>query len=327
MKEAFKEISHFDIHSESIQVTISRLGAAIESLKIKGKDGRWRDVCLHFDSPIERIKSGTYCGAVIGRVSNRIAKGEFTLNGTTHYLTKNDGENTLHGGADGFDRRYFDVDATYGEEYRSMAICSNDGDQGFPGTLVMRVEFMVKGMSLEVHFTAKSYEDTVWAPTIHPYFRLGEEETVDETYLQIYSDAYTPMDKHQIPTGEIRSVEGTPFYFRAPKKIGRDIGDRALMATNGYDHNFVLRDRHAATAYHEASGIRMDIFTDMPGLHFYSGNFLKGLTGTHQLRPREGFALEPQFFPNAVNIPAFASPVLRKGDQKSYFVRYQFSFL
>lgn len=324
MKEAFKEISRFVIQSESIQVTISRLGAAIESLKIKGKDGTWRDVCLHFDSPIERIKSGTYCGAVIGRVSNRIAKGKFALNGTTHYLTKNDGENTLHGGADGFDRRYFDVAPRSGGDYLSMVICSNDGDQGFPGTLVMCVEFMVMEMSLEVRFTAISDEDTVWAPTIHPYFRLGDEETVDETHLQIYADAYTPMDKHQIPTGEIRSVEGTPFDFREPKKIGRDIGDRALMATNGYDHNFVLRDCHAATVYHEICGIRMDIFTDMPGLHFYSGNFLKGFTGTHQLCPREGFALEPQFFPNAVNIPAFASPILRKGESKSFYIRYEF---
>ena len=327
MKEALDKSSNFILQSGDIEVKISRLGGAIESLKIKGRENVWRDVCLHFDSPIERIKSDTYAGAVIGRVSNRIAGGKFSLGGRTYFLSRNDGENTLHGGKDGFDRRCFEVDPSSKESYLSMMICSNDGDQGFPGKLIMRVEFMVSIMSLEVHFTAISDEDTVWAPTLHPYFCLGDEDTIDETYLQIYADAYTPMDNHQIPTGEIRSVGGTPFDFRKLKKIGADIGNEALIPTNGYDHNFVLRDDHAATAYNEKSGITMDIYTDMPGLHFYSGNFLKGNVGTHELSPREGFALEPQFFPNAANVPSFLQPVLKKGTVQSHYIRYVFGIM
>lgn len=324
MSETLNDRPCLVIQSEGVQTTISRLGGAIESLKIKGKDSRWRDVCLHFDSPIERIKSGTYCGAVIGRVSNRIAKGEFTLNGTTYFLTKNDGKNTLHGGMDGFDKRLFGRERD-GEHTLVLSLVSSDGDQGFPGTLLLRVCYTVDDSALTVRFSAVSDEDTVWAPTIHPYFNLGED--VEDTYLQIHADSYTPMDKYQIPTGEVVSVKGTPFDFRKPKKIGADIGDRALVATNGYDHNFVLHSEHAATAYSEKSGITMDIYTDMPGLHFYSGNFLKGNVGTRELSPREGFALEPQFFPNAVNIPRFLQPALKKGERRTYFIRYKFGFM
>ncbi len=324
MEKSFKDkdISRFVIQSEGIQATISRLGGAIESLQIKGKDGTWREVCLHFDSPIERIKSDTYAGAVIGRVCNRIAEGKFSLNGRTYFLPRNDGKNTLHGGKDGFDKRLFNREG-YEPHALTLSLLSSDGDQGFPGMLLLRVFYTAEGSSLTVRFSAVSDEDTVWAPTIHPYFNFGEG--IDETYLQIYADSYTPMEGRQIPTGEIRSVEGTPFDFRKPKKIGEEIGDEILKPTHGYDHNFVLRDNHAATAYSEKSGVKLDIYTDMPGLHFYSGNFLKGNTGTHELVPREGFALEPQFFPNAVNIKKFLQPILRKGERKTYFIRFTFT--
>ena len=328
MEKSFKDkdISRFVIQSEGIQATISRLGGAIESLKNKGKDGEWREVCLHFDSPIERIKSDTYAGAVIGRVCNRIAEGKFPLNGRTYFLPRNDRKNTLHGGRDGFDKRLFNRER-YEPHTLTLSLISSDGDQGFPGTLLLRVSYIAEGSSFTVRFSAVSDEDTVWAPTIHPYFRLDDEATIDETYLQIYANSYTPMDGRQIPTGEIVPVEGTPFDFRMPKKIGEEIGDEILKPTHGYDHNFVLRDGHAATAYSQKSGVKMDIYTDMPGLHFYSGNFLRGNTGTHTLSPREGFALEPQFFPNAVNIPNFVQPILRHGVEKTHFIRYDFGFV
>lgn len=312
---AKSEVTHI-IGNEFLTVAVSNLGAAIRSLRLGG-----RELCLGFLSQKARIESGTYCGAVIGRVANRIADGQFILNGTTYSLTKNDGENTLHGGVNGFDRRFFDV--AYPNGILTMTLCSPDGDQGFPGTLHLRVEFVLERMSLTVRFTADGDADTVWAPTIHPYFCLGSESTVDDTYLQIFADAYTPMDGRQIPTGEIRSVAGTPFDFRKPKRIGEDVGAEALRATNGYDHNFVLRSGHAARAYRDG-GISLDIYTDMPGLHFYSGNYLNGFDGTHDLHPREGFALEPQFFPNAVNTPAFKQPILEQGREKTYFIRYEF---
>lgn len=329
MKEEFKVlyndhyITFHTIRNESIEACVSDLGAAIEYLRIKMPDGSWRDVCLRYGWPTDRIASETYGGAVIGRVANRIADGKFTLNGTTYPLTVNDGPNTLHGGSDGFDRRFFFA-ATQGDSALEMIITSPDGDQGFPGTLTMRVKFVLDGMSLAVSFTAISDKDTVWAPTLHPYFRLSDEDTIDDTYLQIHADFYTPMDKHQIPTGAICSVAGTPFDFRAPKQIGADINSKLLKSTSGYDHNFVLCDNHAATAYNKGSGVKMDIYTNMPGLHFYSGNFLKGNALTHKISSREGFALEPQFFPNAVNTPGFKQPILKANEQKTYYIKYMF---
>lgn len=332
MNEKFEElyngryIEFFTIRNENIEVIISNLGAAIEQLHIKMPDGSWRDVCLRYRWPTDRIASDTYSGAVIGRVANRIAGGKFTLNGTTYSLMKNEGENTLHGGGNGFDKQFF-YPVPHDKSNLKMIISSLDGDQGFPGTLTMHVEYVLDGLSLTVHFCAFSSKDTVWAPTIHPYFHFGCEKTIAETYLQIYADSYTPMDKHQIPTGEILSVERTPLDFRKPKKIGTDLRHEFLTATNGYDHNFVLRDGHAATVYHENSGIRMDIYTDMPGLHFYSGNFLNGKGATCELSSYEGFALEPQFFPNAVNTPNFTQPFLKRGETKKYFIKYDFGFL
>lgn len=305
------------IGNEFLTVAVSNLGASIQSIRLGG-----RELCLGFLSQEERIKSGTYCGAVIGRVANRIAEGKFIMNGRVYSLSQNDGENTLHGGSDGFDRRYFA--ATYPNGILTMTLTSEDGDQGFPGELKLRVEYILDQTSLTVRFSAESDADTVWGPTIHPYFRLGDEDTINETYLKIDADTYTPMDERQIPTGEVRSVIGTPFDFRSEKQIGKEIDAAELRRTNGYDHNFVLRSGHAATAFNERSGIKIDVYTDMPGLHFYSGNFLGGFTGTRTLRPHEGFALEPQFFPNAVNIPAFKQPYLRAGESKSYFIRYEF---
>lgn len=309
----------YNISNGFLSVDISNIGASIQSINLKG-----RELCLGFSQQKDRLDGDTYGGAVIGRVANRIADGKFTLNGTTYFLTKNEGDNTLHGGKFGFDRYTFEIDPNSAPDYISMAVCSPDGDQGFPGKLVMRVEYILEGLSLTVSFTAVSDKDTVWAPTLHPYFRLGGEDTIDDTYLQIYADFYTPMDARQIPTGAICSVDGTPFDFRTPKKIGADIGSPILNPTGGYDHNFVLRGNRAATAYNKGSGVKMDIYTDMPGLHFYSGNFLKGNNNGKALYPREGFALEPQFFPNAINTPAFKQPVLKANDRKTYYIKYVF---
>ncbi len=312
------------IENDNLSVEISNRGASIRSIRFAG-----RELTLGFSSQSNRIKSNTYSGAVIGRVANRIADGKFTLNGTTYSLSRNDGENTLHGGAIGFDQRLFSVQ-TLDTTSLVMTLNSPDGDQGFPGNLTLRVEFVLDGASLTVRFSAVCDKDTFWAPTIHPYFRLGTEQTVDETYLQINADSYTPMGAGQIPTGEITAVEGTPFDFRQAKKIGKDIQSVQLQPTSGYDHNFVLRhsaNECAALAFNESSGIKMEVFTDMPGLQFYSGNFLHGFNGTHDLIPREGFALEPQFFPDAVNTPSFPQPLLNKDKIKSYFIRYKFGLL
>ena len=312
------------IKNDKLSVGISKLGASICSIRFLG-----RELSLGFSSQSRRIKSNTYSGAIIGRVANRIADGKFMLNGTTYSLSRNDGENTLHGGKIGFDQRLFSVQIL---DMTSLAMTLNspDGDQGFPGMLTMRVKFSVVGTELRIDFSAVCDKDTFWAPTIHPYFRLGDDKTVDKTYLAINADYYTPIDANLIPTGEIRSVAGTPFDFRNPKEIGADIGSNELKRTKGYDHNFVLNNErkvekdYVAKAFDKSSGIEMEIYTDLPGLQFYSGNYLKGFSNSHYIQPHEGFALEPQFFPNAVNTPIFKQPLLKKAEFKSYFIKYRF---
>lgn len=328
MQDIVNYEKHYYIGNDKLNVALSNYGASIVSIRFYE-----RELCLGFILKDERIKSGTYSGAVIGRVANRIANGEFTLNGTTYHLSQNDGNNTLHGGENGFDRMCYVAemdDNLPGNKSITMIGVSADGDQGFPGTLTTRVKFSVEDAELRIDFSAVSDKDTVWSPTIHPYFCLGDDKTVDKTYLTINADYYTPIDANLIPTGEIRSVAGTPFDFRNPKEIGADIGSNELKRTKGYDHNFVLNNErkvekdYVAKAFDKSSGIEMEIYTDLPGLQFYSGNYLKGFSNSHYIQPHEGFAIEPQFFPNAVNTPIFKQPLLKKAEFKSYFIKYRF---
>lgn len=323
--KTFKESEQiYVLENDKLSVEISNRGASIRSIWFSG-----RELSLGFSSQSDRIKSNTYSGAVIGRVANRIADGKFMLNGTTYSLSRNDGKNTLHGGKIGFDQRLFSVQILDTTSL-VMSLNSPDGDQGFPGTLTTRVKFSVVGTELRMDFSAVCDKDTFWAPTIHPYFRLGDDKTVDKTYLTINADYYTPIDANLIPTGEIRSVAGTPFDFRNSKEIGADIESNELKQTNGYDHNFALNNErkvekdYVAKAFDKSSGIEMEIYTDLPGLQFYSGNYLKGFSNSHYIQPHEGFALEPQFFPNAVNTPIFKQPLLKKAEFKSYFIKYRF---
>lgn len=316
----------FQLKNDKLEVGVSDCGACIRYIRLQTPQGS-QDVCLTFESTDERLSSGTRCGAFIGRVANRIANASFNLNGQTYNLIANNGTNTLHSGLDGFDTRFFDVS----EQKDALVMCltSPDGDQGFPGTLNLTVIFRLDGNSLCVEMSAVSDKDTVWAPTMHPYFNLHWGHNVLDTVLQIYADKYTPMDDRQIPTGEMLDVSGTVFDFRQPKEIGRDfdLSNLELCVPHGYDHNYVLTGEHAATAYSKASGIQMDVFTDLPGIHFYSGNFLKGFNGLIEYKPLDGFALEPQYFPNAINQPNFVQPILTAGMTKKHYIKYTFSML
>ena len=313
----------YRIASDSLEVGISKVGACIRYIRFKTSSGA-RELCLSFDSVKERIASGSYCGAVIGRVANRIAGAKYRLNGKTYRLTKNDGVNTLHGGAMGFDTRVFDAVEQGGQVI--MSLVSEDGDQGFGGRLTLTVTFSVECGSLNVQFSAVSDSDTIWSPTIHPYFNFGCEGSILDTSLQINADEYTPMDEQQIPTGAIEPVKGTALDFTQPKTIGQDLdlANELLASTRGFDHNYVLRCEHAATVSRVSCGVKMDLYTNLPGLHLYTGNHLRGFNGTRHYQPYEGLALEPQFFPNAVNQPNFEAPILQAGQVKQYYIRYQF---
>lgn len=308
----------FVIGNDKLQVGVCDVGAAIEYLRVN-VNGKWQDVCLTFDDASQRIKSGTYCGAVVGRVANRIAGASFCLDGKRYKLSANDGDNTLHGGENGFDKRVFTCTRQSGD---ALELCleSDDGDQGFPAKVRLRVVYGVSGASLKTEFFAESSADTFFAPTLHAYFRLGKCAMRDK--LQIFADSYLPIDSASLPTS-ISPVQNTPFDFRTPKPIARDVDscDGQLKLARGYDHCFVLKGDTAAIV--QGGGIRMTVKTNLPGIQLYTANyFVKSANCPYAFR--EGYALEPQYFPNAVNRKEFAQPLLKKGVLRRDFIEFSF---
>lgn len=324
----------YEISNGSLSVGISDVGAAVQYIQVKTPSG-FTDVCPGFDDAGEWAKSGTYLGATVGRVANRISGAKFSLGGKMYNLSRNDGQNCLHGGEDGFDKRFFKVltEGAQGDDWRGnmlqLSLFSPDGDMGFPGNLNLLVTYKLEGSSLGIIYKARSDKDTLWAPTCHAYFNLGGASAAASScgdMLRINADCFTPSGAGLIPTGEVRRVEGTPFDFRDFRAMGERIDekDEQLAIAGGYDHNFVLRGEHAACAFSRESGIKLDIYTDMPGLHFYSGNFLGGNSAFGALAPRAAYALEAQFFPDAANIPSFEKPLLKAGEGQTHRIEYKF---
>ena len=324
----------YEISNGSLSVGISDVGAAVQYIQVKTPSG-FTDVCPGFDDAGEWAKSGTYLGATVGRVANRISGAKFSLGGKMYNLSRNDGQNCLHGGEDGFDKRFFKVltEGAQGDDWRGnmlqLSLFSPDGDMGFPGNLNLLVTYKLEGSSLGIIYKARSDKDTLWAPTCHTYFNLGGASAAASScgdMLRINADCFTPSGAGLIPTGEVRRVEGTPFDFRDFRAMGERIDekDEQLAIAGGYDHNFVLRGEHAACAFSRESGIKLDIYTDMPGLHFYSGNFLGGNSVFGALAPRAAYALEAQFFPDAANILSFEKPLLKAGEGQTHCIEYKF---
>lgn len=314
------------LHGDGIEVGITDFGAAIQYLLINTKKGV-KDICLGYSTIAERINSGTYCGATIGRVANRIKNACFAIGGKTYNIVANDGVNCNHGGKKGFDTKLFQAEIK--GDILVMKLLSEDGDQGFPGNLNLTVEFDLKGKSLEIRYFAESDADTVWAPTSHLCFNLNGEDSGSalDTVLKINADEITLLDSSHIPTGYKMLVGGTSFDFIKPRPIGIYINqpDEQLVMAKGYDHNYILKGEYAATAFDAASGIKLDLYTDLPGLQLYTGNYLKGQGKSSEYHPRDGICLEPQYFPNAVNEEKFASPVLKANCIKNFYIRYEFT--
>jgi aldose 1-epimerase len=314
-------------------------GGVIQTLKVPDAHGNVDNVVLGFPDLAGYVADeDPYFGALIGRYGNRIAGGSFTLDGKTYQLPVNNGPNTLHGGPTGFDDRVWEAtDVSDGKVAAlQLDLVSQDGDQGFPGTLTTTVTYTLDAQSrLKVHYEATTDAPTVINLTQHTYWNLAGEGsgTIYDHQLQINASGFTPVDKTLIPTGEIAPVEGTPFDFRAPTPIGERIRDKnqQLLYGQGYDHNWVLDRKdngaregsdakdpleEAAVLHDPHSGRTLTINTTEPGLQFYSGNFLNGtLVGTSGriYRQSDGLALETQHFPNSPNQPAFPSTELRPG--------------
>lgn len=320
---------------KGMEATFCREGARLMRLVVPDKNGKVTDVVLGFDSAAQyRTSTEPYFGATIGRYGNRIARGQFSIDSSRYQLTINNGPNTLHGGKQGFQYQSWDAELL-GDSAIVFTRLSNDGEEGFPGNLRVKVIYTLTGANaLKIEYTASTDQPTVVNLTNHAFFNLNGEGsgTIINHILQINADHYTPVDSTLIPTGNIELVDQTPFDFRTANPIGRDLNmaNQQLRFGKGYDHNFVLNGtgwKHAATVTGEHSGIRMEVFTDQPGLQFYSGNFMQS---KNRLRKgpddfRTAFCLETQHFPDSPNEPAFPSTVLRPGEQYNTMSLYQFS--
>lgn len=323
-----RTVMQYTIASQHLRLQALDYGATIQALFVKDKNGQWRDVVLGYDTLREYETRDGYFGACIGRVGNRIEKGRFTLGGKQFVLAQNDGENHLHGGNIGFDRHLWRGQA--GTDYVQFSRFSPHGEEGYPGNLEVRVTYRLAGNALQIIYDAQSDQDTLCSLTNHSYWNLNGQGTVLEHTLQVQADAFLENDAYCLPTGRILNVQGTPFDFRSPKAIGRDIceNDRNLQNCGGYDHNFCLSGKSPAAVLHSAqSGITMKVETTLPGMQVYSGNFLTNRAGKGGImyRARDAICLETQYYPNAMGCEGFIKPILRANTPYHQQTSYIFS--
>ncbi|MER6032612.1 aldose epimerase family protein [Streptomyces sp. NPDC101169] len=323
------KVYRWSLENGGIRMKVLSYGGVVQTLEVPDARGRHANVVAGFADLDDYAAKSPYFGALIGRYGNRIGKGRFTLDGKDYQLSVNDGVNSLHGGAKGFDKRVWDVEpfADGSDVGLRLYYTSADGEMGYPGTLRSKVTYtLTRRGEWRVDYEASTDRATVVNLTSHVYWNLAGEGggTIEDHELTIAAARYTPTDSGLIPTGELARVAGTPFDFRRAKPIGRDIraGHEQQVLAKGYDHNWVLdkgltaRPEHVATLRDPRSGRTLRIATDQPGLQFYSGNFLDGtLTGTGGRTYRQGDALclETQHFPDSPNHPSFPSTVLRPG--------------
>ena len=326
-------------NTAGMEVKIISFGGILTSVRVPDRMGRFANVALGFNKLADYEGEHPYFGAITGRYANRIGGGRFSLDGRDYQLFKNDGGNSLHGGAIGFDKRVWVASASNGAV--ELAYRSPDGEEGYPGNVDVRVRYSLDvDNGLRIDYAAETDAPTVLNLTNHSYFNLmGEGEgTIYDHILTLNADAYTPTDANQIPTGEIAPVAGSPFDFRRAKTIGS--GQRSahpqIVAAQGFDHNFVLSRRGlaegelglAARAYEPRSGRVMEVWTTEPGVQFYAGNFLDatliGASG-RLYRQSDGFALETQHFPDSPNKPQFPTTILRPGGRYESSTVFRFS--
>ena len=330
-------------NTHGMKVRVLAWGAALQELVVPGRKGA-TDVILGYDDMTGYLKASNYFGATVGRYANRIAKGRFTLDGKVYELATNDGPNALHGGVRGFDKHLWTIDrVASGAKSASATLTytSPDGEEGYPGTMKVTATFtLTETNELEVTYRATSDKPTIANITNHSYFNLGgvaAGHSATEALVTIPAAHYTPVDTTLIPTGEIRSVEGTPFDFRKPRRVSdriRDGRDEQLRIGRGYDHNWVVSRAPVsglqlmAKVEDPASGRTMQIFSNQPGVQFYTGNFLDGTAtgkGGVIYRQGDGLCFEPQVFPDTPNKPSFGSARLDPGQTYENRIVYRFS--
>jgi aldose 1-epimerase len=325
-------------NASKVEIRIMTYGGTVISLKVPDRNGTPGDIVLGYETLDGYLKNSPYFGSIIGRYGNRIGKGQFSLDGKQYTLPKNNGENTLHGGIKGFDKVVWKATEFKSKEGPALSLTylSKDGEEGFPGNLNATVVYtLTNNNELRLEYTATTDKVTVVNLTHHSYFNLAGEGSILQHELMINADRFTPVDAGLIPTGELRSVKGTPMDFTKTTAIGARIDqqDEQLVMGKGYDHNWVLNRSTgklllAAKAYEPRSGRVMEVLTIEPGLQFYSGNFLDGTItgkGGQVYKQRYGFCLETQHFPDSPNKAAFPSTILKPGQQYKSITVYKFT--
>ncbi|CAH8370265.1 unnamed protein product [Eruca vesicaria subsp. sativa] len=329
----------FELNNGSMQVKISNYGATITSLSVPDNNGKLADVVLGFDSVDPYVNGlAPYFGCIVGRVANRIKEGKFSLNGVDYTLPINNGPNSLHGGNNGFDKKTWEVAGHKKDGQKPFIIFkyhSADGEEGYPGAVTVTATYTLTSattMRLDMEAVPEN-KDTPINLAQHTYWNLSGHDSgnILNHKIQIWGSHITPVDEHSVPTGELLPVKGTPFDFTKEKRIGGSIGEVGI----GYDHNYVLdcpdqeKDglKHAARLRDGESLRLLDLWTDAPGVQFYTGNYVDRVVGKGNAvyEKHAGVCLETQGFPNAVNQKSFPCVVVKAGEKYKHTMLFEFS--
>ena len=330
-------VEQYTLRAGDLSCGILTYGGALRSLRVPDRARNSVDVLLGFDSIEDYQTQDKFMGALVGRFANRIGGASFVLNGKTYPLAANNNVvNHLHGGIAGFDKQVWTAEAA-GPDSLTLSLVSPDGQEGYPGTLEVRVTYTLTAEGLTIDYRARSDRDTLCNLTNHAYFNLAGQDSgpVGDQQVRLFASHYTPTDARSIPTGEIAPVEGTPMDLRALTPIGAHIDEDfpQLAMAGGYDHNWALDGqagtlRPGAEAFCPATGIRLEMLTTQPGVQFYTGNHLEGCIpgkGGAPYGPRWGFCLETQRFPDGPHHENFPSCVLRAGEEYHETTVFRFS--
>jgi aldose 1-epimerase len=321
-------------NKNGVAATITNYGGRVVSLKVPDKKGAMGDVVVGFDSLEGYLNENPYFGALIGRYANRLGHAQFTLDGVLYKVPKNDGDNSLHGGARGFDKVVW-TPRELPDGGLELTYLSKDGEEGYPGNCKVTVVYhLTDAHELKIEYAATTDKDTVVNLTNHSYFNLKGDGDILGNLLTLNADRFTPVDGGLIPTGELKAVAGTPFDFRKSTAIGARIeqDDEQLKLGKGYDHNWVLDKKGgelslAARVEEPSTGRVMEVWTTQPGIQFYTGNFLDGTIkgkGGRVIARRSALCLETQHFPDSPNKPKFPSAVLKAGAEFRSTTVYKF---
>lgn len=319
-------------NANGVSVKLITLGATIVQVKALDSTGKIDDVVLGADNVTPYLSD--YQGSIVGRYANRIAEGKFSLGDKTYTLAKNDGNNHLHGGLSGFNKKIWKAKKVKGSDFVGVEFTTTSADmeEGYPGNMKIKVTYTLnQANELKIAYAATTDKTTVVNLTNHVYFNLAGGGTILDHIVTLYADFYTPVDEGLIPTGEILSVKGTPFDFTTPQPIGHGF-DKLNNVPKGIDHNIVLRgvagEMHpVATVVEPKTGRKMEVYTTQPGVQFYTGNFLngafKGRDGAYQ--QHTGFCLETQHFPDSPNHHHFLTTTLKPGQKYNEATIYKFT--